>query len=128
MARTNNGIFNEIRRDYDDINDSFTLINSKYNDFNLDFFEGLAQESDDLYNDIVDLINKINGMLRSNKLEMKDTTKKYEQILSELNNKKIELSQKYNDAVEQIISSNGYLTDMEKNTIFDMNILDRNIL
>lgn len=114
MARTNNGIFNEIRRDYDDINDSFTLINSKYNDFNLDFFEGLAQESDDLYNDIVDLINKINGMLRSNKLEMKDITKKYEQILSELNNKKIELSQKYNDAVEQIISSNGYLTDMEK--------------
>ena len=83
----------------------------------VDFFDGLAQSSGELYDNMNEFLGEFRGMLNSTKFEEETgNAQKYENILDEMEAKQRNLKEYFNDWVKQIEAGGG-LYDIEIRTI-----------
>lgn len=126
MARTNQGIFKVFLKRYNNLVSSYNETMSEYkNGVDLDFFEGLAQRSGDLYDNMDSFLRELTGMTKSTKFELQTgNEQKYDDMYKDIENKQIELKSNFNDCVTQIKNGSG-LEESEIKTIDRYKIYER---
>ena len=108
MARTNQGVFKAFLNRQKELEKKYDRVMEEYgSDVDRLFFDGLAQNSGDLYDDIDAFLGDLRGMMKSTKFEETGSEKKYFSIIDDMEQKKEVLRYHFNDWVRQIEYGGG---------------------
>lgn len=126
MARVNQGVFKKYLEQYRELSIEYDTLMEQYElEISVDFFDGLAQSSGDLYDRMDEFLGEFRGMLNSTKFEEETgNAQKYENMFNEIEVKQRNLKKYFNDWVKQIEAGGG-LYDIEIRTIDGYKIWDR---
>ena len=124
MARTDQGVFKRLRNQYKEMKADYEEHVASYGDPPEDngFFDGLAQTSSTLFDEVKVLEGEISGMLSSTKFEDDVRRKEYEDMKSNLHNIAEDLQQKFKERRDLIAMGRDGLSGIEKRTIEMMKI------
>ncbi len=126
MARTNQGIFKEIRKEYDELHNCYISIEKEYFDdevwnCNKDFVTDFAFVADDIYKDANRLSSKIATMLKCTKFEDEKIMCEFMEMSNDCKKIKQEIKCKFDEVLTQILYG-SYFSESEKNTLNSMAI------
>lgn len=126
MPRVNQGIFNQLIREFNTLIDENNELLSKYYpnnvwNVNYDFFTDFVFEANDLYKSFIELENKINALLSTIKFEETRNLVKYKQYRDECQSKKEYLSIVFSEVLSLFVR-NGTMTNAEQETLNSLEI------
>lgn len=122
MARTNQGIFKELKNKYKALENEYEKVMEDYfsggnwNGYG-DFIADFSYSADNVYYKANDLAFEIRGMLKATKFEDKDKKEKYEEMLSESLEIARGIKNVFDRTLELIKMSGDGFTDAEQRTL-----------
>lgn len=122
MARINQGVFKQLRSKHEKLQTEFDrvletyFIDDEWNP-NYDFFSEFGYDANSFCCEAISLENKIQGMLNTTKFEDDTKEEEYQFILEKTNFLKRNMKGKFDEVLELIKQSSGYLSDTELRTI-----------
>ena len=127
MARTNQGIFKELKNKYKALVNEYEQVMNKYfSDGNWngygDFFADFSYSAEYVYCEANDLAYEIRGMMKATKFEDKDKKEKYEKMLSASQEIARDIKNVFDRTLELIKISGGGFTDAEQRTLDGLKI------
>ena len=122
MARTNQGIFKELRNKYKVLENEYEQVMKEYFsdgnwNGNSDFFSDFAYSADRIYCEANDLAHEISSMVNATKFEKEDNKEKYKQMISASQEIARDMKKIFDGLLELIKISGGGITDMEQSTL-----------
>ncbi len=122
MARTNQGVFKQLRNKHEKLKSEFDRIVEEYFiddewNPNYDFFSDFGYEADSFCCEAISLENEIQGMLNATKFEDDTIEEEYQSILEKTSFLKRDMKGKFDEVLGLIARSSGYLNDIELRTI-----------
>ena len=124
MPRTNQGVFNKIKTDYNGLVADYVCYqeqNFKDGEYNCnrDFFSDFAYDADGVFRKCNNTINSLQGLLQTTKFEMADKENEYRNMLASAESMRSEIASEFSSLLSNF---NGDISDVEQRTLDKLDV------